>query len=67
VWTTIRCPATVGAWTTLSPSAEVKNEWSYTSTYSFAFTAYTVTTLLLIFVPKKAEISQRLIHSCFFK
>jgi hypothetical protein len=55
VWTTIRCPATVEAWTTLPSSAEVKNEWSYTSTYSFAFMAYAVTTLLLIFIRKKQK------------
>jgi len=65
-WTTIRCPETVEAWTTLPSSAEVKNEWSYTSTYTFAFMAYAVTTLLLIFIHTKAEILQRLIHSCFF-
>jgi len=28
VWTTIRCPATVEAWTTLPSSPEVKNELS---------------------------------------
>jgi len=65
-WTTIRCPETVEAWTTLPSSAEVKNEWSYTSTYTFAFMAYAVTTLLLILIHTKAEILQRLIHSCFF-
>ena len=67
VWTTIRCPATVEAWTTLPSSAEVKNEWCYTTAYSFAFMAYAVTTLLLIFIHEKAEIPQRFIYSCFFK
>jgi len=30
------CPAIIEAWTTLPSSAEVKDEWSYTSTYSFS-------------------------------
>jgi hypothetical protein len=34
---------TVEVWTTLPSSAKVKNEWIYTSTYSFDFIVYTVT------------------------